>query len=184
MTEKATKKAETELRVITQNTGPSLDTRHLWFELSRRSQWSHLVIVPADDDVAVLPLAFELAAMAKLSQKDGTLLINLTSEVLPDRPAPCEILQAPPGSDTDVLRGFVPQVMARLKKADAEGTRVLVATDCPVTQTAAVPLIRVMDTAVLAVALGNTRIEQARRTVEIIERDRLLGSVIVKRRSG
>jgi hypothetical protein len=112
-----------------------------------RQEWSALIIVPADSAGSALPLARTLAEIGG---------IDLISAV-----------------------GVTPDSAARVTQemlAYHRG-RVVVALEAVVSNPAGLPIALAADVALLCVTLGRTEIAAARRTIEMIGRERFIGCV-------
>jgi hypothetical protein len=126
---------------------PQDEFRDLWFA-TLRHEWSALVIVPAQDGTSTIPIARILAEIG------GVDLICAEG--------------VSPGSSTRVTQDML---------AYATRGRVIVALDPVISNPSALPVALAADAALLCVTLGETEIASARRTVEMIGRDRFIGCV-------
>ncbi len=134
---------------------PSLpeDIRDLWFA-SLRHEWSALVVLPADDrGASALPLA---GALAKI----GGIELVCAEGVTPD-------------SSTRLTQDML---------AAAARGRTIIALDPVVSNPAGLAIALAADAVLLCVTLGQTEIAAARRTVELIGRDRFIGCVTLANR--
>jgi hypothetical protein len=130
----------------------------LWFSASER-HWSSLVIVPAaPDSAAALFVANALVESARLYSEGEVTLVNGI------------------GSGHAAAN----EIVSSLRAQALRGNQSIVAVDCPLTSHAAIHIARAADAAILLVPLGATKLDGARKVMEAIGADRLIGSVTLK----
>ena len=67
----------------------------------------------------------------------------------------------------------------QLKSSHGERARTVVAVDAPMQNPGAIPLILAADAALIIIRLGTSELESARSIIDIVGRDRILGTVAV-----
>jgi hypothetical protein len=142
----------------------SIELQQLWFQLQRR-QWASLVVIPADPGSSGAGVATSL-------WKVGTLIGN---------PAP-KVLNAErmgPGVIAELIRD-----LANAKEAVTAGLdqpRILVSIESVLSNPLGIGIAQAADALLLCVRKGRTKIAAARRTIELIGRERFLGSVVLNK---
>lgn len=178
---------------------PALDVQHLWFKAAERRTWTTLAVVPVDDDVSTLPLARSLAQMAASQAGARVLLVNAaikdcragsgrsSPEVIKELPEQGPML----GFDfidfsmleaDEALRAVTssPQLLEFLETQGRTYDTAIYATDALLLRTPAIPLVRYTDRAIVCVRVGHTPLPDIRKLVNIIGRDRILGSIALR----
>jgi hypothetical protein len=140
---------------------PSLSLQQLWFSLQRR-EWSTLVAVPADRDMAVMDFGRPLYEVGRLAMGEKLRLVD-ARDVKLTRTAQL-ILEMTGGGPT---RGPGAQI----------GERVLVLIESVLSHPSGVPVVLAADAALLCVEMGKTSIAAARETVRIVGAQRFLGCI-------
>jgi hypothetical protein len=136
---------------------PDAQWQQIWFAALRRP-WSSLVLVPAHPGASALFIAEALASVGRLQGDRPVKLLNAEGTELPDVP--------------DVLKSLA-AIVDRLELA-------VVAADCPLAEAASIPVARMAEAALLVVPLGEARFSDARRAIDLVGRDRLIGAVTLK----
>jgi hypothetical protein len=131
------------------------DVQRLWSAVSRRD-WSSLVLVPVGPGGSAKAYAQGMGGMGPLFR---------------------ERVRVFDGEGADLTTG--PQLAGELKAHVAGGGIALAAVDPVVSSLAGIPLVLAADAAVLLLRLGEADLGDARSTVEIVGRDRILGCVVV-----
>lgn len=137
----------------------------MWFALARRN-WTSLVLVPADQGISAAGIATALADVGR--RLSETLVTFLVMADPIDYASAGKIMAAlnatKPGSETLAI---VP------------GGKVIVAVQPVAAEPLGLAVTQAAHTVVLCVELGRTRLAAARRTVELIGRERVAGCVLV-----
>jgi hypothetical protein len=125
----------------------------LWFALERQQDWTSLTIV---------------------SEGDGALRVarSLVAAGNAYHPAPVELIDA-----TGFAPELTPALITTIAEAVAGGTRVVVAADPPRINPASIAIARATSAVLLDVLVGETALPRVRDTIEIIGRERFVGSV-------
>ena len=123
--------------------------RDLW-AATLKHEWSALVVVPAHAEDSAVNVARALAKIGEVDFIDGE--------------------EVTPSSSTRVTQDML---------AQATRGRVVVALDPVVSNPAVLPIVLAADAALICITLGQTEIASARRTVELIGRERFIGCVTV-----
>lgn len=134
----------------------SLDLSAAWFALEGEP-WITLAVVPATPALPARDVALSLLELGVRASLEPPTLID-GSALTPDGVAAC---------------------VAQVEQAQAEGRRAIVLVDAPSACAAALALVRRCDAAVLCVGLGDTRLDEAHRTLERCGRDRFVGSIVL-----
>jgi hypothetical protein len=145
---------------------PSLDLQELWFAALSHA-WSSLVVVPADRGISSSWIGEALGQMARFHS--GGELIHLKAEGL-DLHASAELLTLMAARNEP--RGPGEQQHPWLER------HAVVVIDPVVTNPTGVAVALAVDAALLHVRLGRTNVRSARRTIELIGRERFIGCVI------
>lgn len=133
---------------------PDKNWQRLWFSLQSRA-WSTLAIVPTDVGTDVTHIAERLAAVG---QHYGAGPIDLLDAV---------------GAEFSDTQGLVESI----GETKARGRLVLVACDPLDVNPPTIPIVRSTSGVLLVVRLGESRLASARKVVEIVGRDRILGAI-------
>jgi hypothetical protein len=157
---------------------PSRDLQELWFA-TRRRDWRTLAVVPA------APGSTSALAIAKALGEVGGFI----------RMSPVRVIDAE-GLDLDRIAGLVMDLTANAGSSawsmNAPGSApsqgwesaarkdaTIVALDPVVTNPLVLPVALAADAVVLCVEVGKTALAAARHTVELIGRERIIGSVLI-----
>lgn len=139
---------------VVDGAAPDKNWQRLWFSLHSRA-WSTLAIVPTDMGTDVTHIAEKLAAVG---QHYGAGPIDLLDAVGAEF------------ADTQALVDSINETRAR-------GRLVLVACDPLHQNPPTIPIVRSTSGVLLVVRLGESRLASARKVVEIVGRDRMLGAI-------
>jgi hypothetical protein len=166
---------------------PTVDLQQLWYAVLRRRAWSTLAVIPAHAGASAVPLAHALARVAELH------LGQRVSVVVPGER--CSL---------DELPALVPALAERepaerresgnwdVGVRDAMGMdgrhaalreldrapAVIVALESVMVHPLGVAVASAADAALLCITLGETPVASARRTIELVGRDRFIGCVV------
>ena len=72
------------------------------------------------------------------------------------------------------------EVIRFLGERNSAGERTIVVVSSPMLDVSAIPIARAVDAAVLVVPLGRTVLRDARRAMQLIGRDRFIGSIAIQ----
>ena len=128
----------------------------LWFMLERYA-WSTLAVLPVRSGTDALGMAWGIASAGWLYRGGSVEIIDGTN--------------AEPDTAADILL-TAPALVAG-------GRKVVIPTDSPLTNPAAIAIARVADAVVLAVPLGTSKLADARRAIESVGRERFIGSIVM-----
>lgn len=162
--------------------GPTLSTsqssfelQELWFILQRKP-WKSLVLVPGHAEGSSLPIAAALAEIGRMNRGRSVVLVNAeqldlsrTAQVIAD-------LDAPPSTSWSSGGGG-----GSAMGADQAGRKVLVALEPVVRNPLGMAIAMAADAVVLCIELGRSDIASAKRTLELIGREKVLGTVLLRR---
>ncbi len=138
---------------------PSQDVSALWLSLRGRA-WTNLALVSPDSGVKAWRLAQRLVAAAGEHQAPVLKAVNLVDLSFTRASATTQAL---------AVGNFTPS---------GERLRFVVATASPVESPVAISILTVCDGVVLLLELQRSSLPNARRTVELAGRDRVLGAVL------
>ena len=130
--------------------------QRIWFS-ARQHGWNSLAIVPSHSGIDVLAIAKALAATGRAHGERPVGVINATGVQLEN----------------------VQQVIATLGALPDRGESALVPVDPIDENPSAVAIVQAASAALLVVRLGESRLGPANLTLEMIGRNRFLGSVIL-----
>lgn len=196
-------KSDTKIQVRTRGTPrklhidtalPPLALQHVWYEMKQQREWRSVALVPVTDDIKTLAVAHGLGLMAVREPHDVIWVVNASSGVYdPIRPAdenaPSQNNDAFPYKYVDLAELGINQekqlvtaqyMLYKLAKEKHAKMSFIFSVDAIVNKTHPIPLCRTVDAVILCIALGKSSSKNVRRTVEIIGRDRILGSIILR----
>jgi hypothetical protein len=174
---------------------PGREIQELWFALAK-NPWTSVALVPADEGTSTAEIATSLADVGKrlretpvtailaesLDYDSARALADLEQHVerirqralVVDVTASVAAVGAAPAGNGDGARPSGPIVLA-------PAGQVIVAVQSVVQQPLGIAVARAADAVVLCVEMGHTRIAAAKRTIELIGRERIAGCVLVHR---
>jgi hypothetical protein len=141
----------------------SVDLQQLWFQLHRR-EWSSLVLVPAEPGNSAAGLTTMLGRVGTTISHSAPKVVNA------ERMAPAAIREL-------IVHLVNPPVLV----SPDDQRRVLISIDSVLSNPLAIGVAQAADAVVLCVRKGRTKIAAARRTIELIGRERFVGSVVLSR---
>jgi hypothetical protein len=133
---------------------PSSELQQLWFSLIRR-EWQSLVVVPADGGLSAMSVGRALAEIGGVHRNSPVKLLS--------------------GEGMDLTA--TSRMILEMTDYVAHGGMVIVVVDSVVKNQAGIPVALAADAALLCVSLGESTMSAAERTLELLGRDRFLGSV-------
>ena len=137
-----------------------LDFQHLWFQVQHRD-WSSLVVVPADADIAAAGVATSLWKVGCALSTPPPQLIN------------CEKIA--PSAIADLIADLTRSL------GSAKAARTVISIESVLSNPLGVGIARAADAVLLCVRKRQTKLDAARRTIELIGRQRFIGSVVLRR---
>jgi hypothetical protein len=153
---------------------PPRDMQELWFA-TRRREWNTLCVVPAAPGLSALPVAEALAKVGQLIRGHPVRVINAEGVDL------SQIAQLAAEMTGQAKPSTVwTSVASRRPSAVPDGSPVIIALESVVGNPLALPVALVADAILLCVELGQTGVENARHTIHLLGRERLLGTVLVR----
>ncbi len=133
---------------------PTDEWAQLWFAIQRYS-WTLLAVIPARPGDSGLESATALVAAGRMFNDGAVHLVDATGA-------------APQAVDL---------IIASMSGALANGNQLVIALDCPLVNPASIPIARHAGAALLAVPLGESLLDETRRTIESVGKHYFLGSV-------
>lgn len=186
---------------------PPVDVQHTWFRVARARAWSSLAIVPIHEKLSGLRLAKGLGQMAGTEPGSRVLVVDASIRACKPQGRSRNPLDTPAGLDDlgsilsenpegrfdfmdfsmlpaeDATRALqlAPQLLDYVSATDANRyTTVIVSVDSPLHQTRSIPVARAADAVIICVSLGNTSFRDTREVIEMVGRERVIGSIAVK----
>jgi len=141
---------------------PSSTLLHLWAMLNQRGRWSSLVVVPSHEGGSGVQV---VQAILEVANKQSS--------------TPVHFLDAE-GLEIGAAQHVVAEMMAYVEQGD----RVVVLLDSVVANPVGLEVALAAERALLCVSLGTSDYTSARRTLDLIGKDRFLGSVTLQPTSG
>jgi hypothetical protein len=156
--------AHVSLDVARRADPPDREIQELWFALARR-QWRSLALVPADEGGSAAAVATSLAEVGRR---------------LRDAPVTFFVMADPLDyvSTSRILTAFESTQQGGSALAMASGGRVIVAVQPVIVEPLGLAVAQSADAVVLCLELGRTRLAAARRTVELVGRERIAGCLL------
>jgi hypothetical protein len=165
---------------------PPRELQELWFA-TRRREWKSLVVVPASPGSSVLHIAQALGEVGTAIRMSPVQVVNAEGMDL-DRIA--RLVQDLSGEDKAEAKGAVWTSGSAARspggwdvpagRGAPAGRATIVALDAVAENPLILPLALAADAVLLCVEVGRTRLEDARHTVELIGRDRIIGCALLR----
>jgi hypothetical protein len=138
-------------------TTPNSDWQRIWFS-ARHRDWNSLALVPSDSTVDVNRMADMLATTGRLHGERPVSVVNATG----------------------VQLEAVQHIVDSIAKIINHGERVIVPVDPVADNPAAIAILRACSAALLVVSLGQSLLAAAETTIEIVDRDKFIGGVVLE----
>ena len=168
---------------------PSREFQELWFALARRD-WRSVVLVPADAGESAAAAATSLAEVGRqLHELPVTLFIMANPldywpalQMVTTASTDFGII-APPTVENELDYASAVQIVANAASAEQSVMRpltgkVIVAVQPVVAEPLGLAVTQAADVAILCVKRGRTHLASARRTIELIGRERIAGCLL------
>lgn len=166
------------------------EMQELWFRLSRHD-WRSVVLVPAGRGSSTAVLASLLGDVAQ-AIRSGPVTVFTMADPTDYEPAVTIVVSA--RASTAIQRQAAPvdyvgatQIVASAAasaSADRDGAnhvgKVIVSVQPVVTEPLGLAVAQAADAVVLCIEEGRTRISDALKTIDLIGRDRILGSLLIR----
>jgi hypothetical protein len=140
-------------------TTPDNEWQRIWFA-TRQQPWTSLTLLPVGAGIDVTRAAEMLAATGCLHGERQVGVVNATGAQLED----------------------VQQTIDSIKARNGRGEWTIVPVDPIEHNPATIAILRATSAALVLVRLGESRLAPAQKIIEMIGRDRTIGSVVLKRR--
>jgi hypothetical protein len=141
---------------VTGTSGPNMEWQRLWFA-TREHAWNSLAIIPSDSSVNARLVAESLVETGRVHGERPVSLLN----------------------GVGVQLAGVQQIVDAMGSMTGNGDWIIVPVDPISENPSAVPIVRAASAALLAVRLGTSYLGTARAAIDVIGRDRFLGSVVL-----
>jgi hypothetical protein len=141
---------------VTVAPGPGTDWQRLWFA-TREHQWSSLAIIPSDRSIDAGRVAQTLVETGRVHGERPVSLVD----------------------GVGVQLAGVHKIVDSIATLTARGDWVLVAVDPIDENPSTIPIVQSASAALLVVRLGESLLGSARDTIDVIGRERFLGSVVL-----
>ena len=138
----------------------NLGFQQLWFQVQFRD-WSSLVVVPADADIAAAGVATSLWKVGCALSAPPPQLIN------------CEKMG--PSAIADLVASLSRSLVS------AKDVRTVISIESVLSNPLGVGIARAADAVLLCVRRGQTKLDAAQRTIELIGRQCFIGSIVLRR---
>lgn len=177
---------------------PPLELQHIWFQVRRDESWRSLAVIPSERDTPTLPVVHAFARMAALNPNarvlvvdatgstgisyDGILVDNLGAAVRSVPGAKYDLLDASALglNDAELAHVYVPELLEYIARGTGRHNTVLLALGSLLDQATSIPIARAVDAVLISVGLGHGRLPNVQRLVDIVGRERVLGSVVLE----
>jgi hypothetical protein len=165
---------------------PSRELQELWFA-TRRKDWKSLVVVPAAAGLSAYPLAKALGEIGSIIRMSPVQVVNaegmdltriaelvadITDELSPQRASSVWTSGAPGNNGPSGWEGSV--------QRSGQDRAIIVASEPVVENPLALPLVLSADAVLLCMTLGDTAVASARHTIELVGRERIIGTALVR----
>lgn len=142
---------------VKKHTTPDSSWQRIWFS-TRHRDWTSLALVPSDSSVDIDRMADMLATTGRLHGERPVSVVRAT------------------GVELEGVQTIVDSIAAIIKR----GENVIVPVNPVADDPAAIAILRACSAALLVVRLGESMLSAAQNTLEIVDRDRFLGSVVMQ----
>lgn len=181
---------------------PSVELQHAWFELARMRTWRLLTLVPVEEGHHTIGIAHDLACMASLDPNERVLVVNAVAqegrgtgprdrngmradvEALTVRMANGRYTYLDLGSagydEAQIALVEVPRLAEQVRLKTGPYTMLIMAQCELLTHPTAVPVARAMDAAIICARLGSSSFRYAKKAIELIGKERVIGSLAVR----
>jgi predicted component of type VI protein secretion system len=178
---------------------PPLALQHVWFDIERDTSWRSLAIVPVSEGLPVLAVAHAFARMASMNPRSNVLVVDATpgepgedqernaatvaAAVMRNPGAAYDFLDATAlgMNDADVAHIYVPQLLQYISTEEANHKKVIIALGPLIQNAQSIPVARRVDSVLLGIEVGQTRLPDVSRTADIIGRERVNGTLALER---
>jgi hypothetical protein len=143
--------------IVKKSITPDSEWQRIWFS-SRHRNWTSLALVPSDADVDIESMAEMLATTGRLHGERPVSVVNAT------------------GVQLESVRHIVDSIAAIVSRNE----NVIVPVDPVADNPASVAILRACSDALLVVRLGESLLTAAQNTIDIVERDRFLGGIVLE----
>lgn len=142
---------------------PTKECQQLWFMLAKR-RWRSLALVPADEGSSTAQLAASLAEVGRQLREGAVTALQL------------------PRLDYITASGIADAISAAGRGGEGvpEDLQVIIALPPVLDDPLGVAIAHAADAAVLCVEMRTARLKSARRTIELVGRERFLGSILLR----
>jgi hypothetical protein len=135
---------------------PRQEVQSLWFEVLGSGAKS-VVLIPTDKDASARALAQELAQVATVERGKAVPFLN--------------------AENIDLAHGT--QAASEISAWTAGGVFTVTCVDPVVQNVAALTVVRAAEAALLVIRVGDGDLDRARRTIELVGRDKVLGALAI-----
>jgi hypothetical protein len=141
---------------------PTKECQQLWFMLAR-SRWRSIALVPADEGGSTAALAASLAEVGRQLREGAVTALQL------------------PRLDYITASGIADAIAAAGRgEGVPENLQVIIALPPVLDDPLGVAIAHAADAAVLCVDMKRSRLKSARRTIELVGRERFVGSILLR----
>ncbi len=141
---------------------PTKECQQLWFMLAKR-RWRSLALVPADEGTSTALLAASLAEVGRQLREGAVTALQL------------------PRLDYITASGIADAIAAAGRgEGVPENLQVIIALPPVLDDPLGVAIAHAADAAVLCVEMKRARLKSARKTIELVGRERFVGSILLR----
>jgi hypothetical protein len=159
---------------------PSREIQELWFAM-RRTPWKSVAIMPAHAGGSARELAEDLQQVAQLTGRSARVVVAEGLE-LPDIASLAAEMDGKGAGSAWVSRPRSESGSGRYPQHPDDADLVITALESVLANPLILPLALANDAVLLVVELGRTDMESARKSVELIGRDRLIGCALIEKK--
>lgn len=171
---------------------PPLELQHVWYEMKKLPEWASVALVPVTDKMETLSIAHGLGLMAIREPHHTVWVVNASNAsgniVQPsdvnkpnEKDFPYKFVNLADLGITKEKQLFtVERILEKLAEQEGVKMRFIVAVDSIIDNTHPIALCRSVDGVILCTALEKTTFKAVRRAVEIIGREKIIGSIVLR----
>jgi hypothetical protein len=164
---------------------PSRELQELWFA-TRRKDWKSLVVVPAAPGLSAFPIAKALGEIGSIIRMSPVQVVNAEGLDLPSIAMLVNDFASEPRHSGSVWTSGAPgnngPQGSEPFSASRQERAFIVAIEPVVTNPLALPLALAADAVLICLELGVTELSAAQHTIDLVGRERLVGSVLLSPR--
>lgn len=171
---------------------PPLDIQHIWYKITKATDWNTVVLVPVSDDVFTVDLARGFGQMAAREPCSFVRVVNASlvyaehTKTNADSPVTSGayeyfdiVKQIGEEADSVSVTQLTKELLSQFDKSKRDGTlkdgKIFVSIDPLISHPDGIALCRAVDKLILCVKLGSTQFDALNKTIEMVGRQKILG---------